>query len=303
MRRATCIAYWILVGVGACLSVASAQEAQDVGALTGTLKTIRNTATMRLGFRESSLPFSYLNKAKQPIGYSIDLCREVVEDVTTELGGIEIKIVFVPVTPANRFEKIKSGEIDLECGSTTANLQRQKEVAFSPIFFVAGTKLMVPKTSEVMSYRDLAGKTVVVTTGTTNEAALRALSDKQKLDIKILSAPDHSHSVAMLASGGAAAFATDDVLLYGFIATDNRAANMKVVGEFLSYDPYGLVLRRDDPAFAALVDRTFHRIAGERRLAELYNKWFLRRLPTGETLNLQISPQLEEIFRVLGEPE
>jgi glutamate/aspartate transport system substrate-binding protein len=303
MRRATRIACWVLIGVGACLSVASAQEAQDVGALTGTLKTIRDTATIRLGFRESSLPFSYLNKVKQPIGYSIDLCREVADDVATELGGVEIKIIFVPVTPANRFDKIKAGEIDLECGSTTANLQRQKEVAFSPIFFVAGTKLMVPKTSEVRSYRDLAGKTVVVTAGTTNEAALRALSEKQKLDIKILSAPDHSHSVAMLASGGADAFATDDVLLYGFIATDNRAVNMKVVGEFLSYDPYGLVLRRDDPAFAALVDRTFHRIADERRLGELYNKWFLRRLPTGETLNLQISPQLEEIFRVLGQPE
>jgi glutamate/aspartate transport system substrate-binding protein len=155
----------------------------------------------------------------------------------------------------------------------------------------------------VKSYRDLAGKTAVVTAGTTNEAALRTLSDKQKLGIKIVSAPDHAQSVAMLASGGAEAFATDDVLLYGFIVTDPKAANMKVVGEFLSYDPYGLVLRRDDPQFAGLVERTFQRIAAERRLAELYNKWFLRRLPTGETLNLPISPQLEEFFRVIGQPD
>src|SRR5262249_19830422 len=139
--------------------------------------------------------------------------------------------------------------------------------------------------------------------GTTSEAALRTLSDNQNLGIKIVSAPDHAQSVAMLASGEADAFATDDVLLYGFIATDKRAANMKVVGEFLSYDPYGLVLRRDDPAFAALVEGSFRRLAAERRLAELYDKWFMRRLPTGETLNLPISPQLEEIFRVLGQPE
>jgi glutamate/aspartate transport system substrate-binding protein len=296
------LARWVLLG--ACLStVAFAQQAQDVGALTGTLKKVKDTATIRLGIRESSLPFSYLNKVKQPIGYSIDLCREVVDDVAAELGGIEINMVFVPVTPANRLEKIKAGEIDLECGSTTSNRQRQMEVAFSPIFFVAGTKLMVPKTSSITSYRDLTGKTVVVTAGTTNEVALRTLSQKQKLDIKIVSAPDHAESVARLASGGADAFATDDVLLYGFIATDKRASNMKVVGEFLSYDPYGLVLRRDDPAFAALVERTFQRVATERRFAELYDKWFMRRLPTGETLNLPISPQLEEIFRVLGQPE
>jgi len=301
MRRALA---WLLIGAGACLGAeALAQDAKDIGALTGTLKTIRDGATIKLGYRESSLPFSYLNKVKQPIGYSIDLCREVMEDVATELGGIELKIAFVPVTSANRFDKVKSGEVDLECGSTTANLQRQKEVAFSPTFFVAGTKLMVPKASPVQSYRDLAGKTVVVTAGTTNEAALKTLSDKQKLGIKIVTANDHAQSMAQLASGGADAFATDDVLLYGFIATDPKAAGMKVVGEFLSYDPYGLTLRKDDPQFAALVERTFTRMAGERRLAELYNKWFMRRLPTGETLNLPISPQLEELFRVIGQPD
>jgi glutamate/aspartate transport system substrate-binding protein len=304
MKNAARLARWCLLGVGVCWSVtALAQEAQDVAALTGTLKAVRDTATIKFGYRESSLPFSYLNKVKQPIGYSIDLCREVAEDVSTELGGIDLRIVFVPVNPANRFDKIRAGEIDVECGSTTVNVLRQKQVAFSPIFFVAGTKLMVPKTSEVASYRDLGGKTVVVTAGTTNEAALRALADKQKLNIKIVTADDHAQSVALLASGAVDAFASDDVLLYGFIATDKRAANMKVVGEFLSYDPYGLVLRRDDPAFGALVGRTFERLAGERRLAELYNKWLMRRLPTGETLDLPMSPQLEEIFRVLGQSE
>ena len=282
---------------------ANGQEAANVGALSGTLKKIKDSGTIALGYRESSLPFSYLNRRQQPIGYSIDLCREIVEDVSAELDGMEIKIAFAPVTPANRLQKVASGEIDLECGSTTANVQRRKEVAFSPIFFVAGTKLMVPKSSSISSYRDLAGKTAVVTSGTTNEAALRTLSDKQKLGITIVTAPDHAQSVEMLISGKAAAFATDDVLLYGFIATAKNASDMKVVGEYLSYDPYGLVFRRDDPAFAAVVERTFARMASERRLAELYNKWFLRRLPTGETLNLPISPQLEEVFRMLGQPE
>jgi glutamate/aspartate transport system substrate-binding protein len=306
MRRAARTLRWLTFGASLCFSanaVGQEQQQGTVGQLTGTLKTVRDTATIRLGFRESSLPFSYYNKIRQPIGYSIDLCREVVEDVATELGGIDIKIAFVPVTAANRLDKVKSGEVDLECGSTTSNLQRQKEVAFSPVFFVAGTKLMVPKSSSVRSYRDLAGKTVVVTAGTTNEAALRALSDKQKLAIRIVDAADHAQSMAMLAAGGADAFATDDVLLYGFIAADPKARDMKVVGEFLSYDPYGLVLRKDDPQFASLVERTFQRIAAERRLAELYNKWFLRRLPTDETLNLPISPQLEELFRVMGQPD
>jgi glutamate/aspartate transport system substrate-binding protein len=289
----------------AILLVVSAigQESMNVGVLSGTLKKVKDTGTITLGYRESSLPFSYLNKRQQPIGYSIDLCREIVEEVSTELDGMEIKIAFSRVTPANRLQKVASGEVDIECGSTTGNLQRRKEVAFSPIFFVAGTKLMVPKSSTISSYRDLAGKTTVVTAGTTNEVALRTLSEKQKLAITIVTAPDHAQSMAMLASGKADAFATDDVLLYGFIATDKSAGGMKVVGEYLSYDPYGLVYRRDDPGFAAVVERAFARMASERRLTELYNKWFLRRLPTGETLNLPMSPQLEEVFRMLGQPE
>jgi len=295
--------FWpsLVLTVGLVLP-AAAQDAA-VGKLSGTLKKVKETATITLGYRESSLPFSYLNKRQQPIGYSIDLCREIVEDTATELDGMEIKIALAPVTAADRLGKVESGVVDLECGSTTSNLQRQKQVAFSPVFFVAGTKLMVPKTSGVSSYRDLAGKTVVVTAGTTNEAALRALSDKQKLGINFVVGRDHAQSFATLAAGKADAFATDDVLLYGIIATEPSAHDMKVVGDYLSYDPYGLAYRRDDPGFAAVVERAFARMAAERRLEELYNKWFLRRLPTGETLNLPMSPQLAEFFRVLGQPE
>jgi len=294
----------LLLGLAlAGLVLPAAAQDVTIAALSGTLKKIRDSGTITLGYRESSLPFSYLNKRQQPIGYSIDLCREIVEEASTELDGMDIRIALAPVTSADRLDKVKSGAVDLECGSTTSNLQRQKDVAFSPIFFVAGTKLMVPKASTVQSYRGLAGKTVVVTAGTTNEAALRTLSDRQKLGITIVTAPDHGQSLALLVAGTADAFATDDVLLYGFIATEPSARDMKVVGDYLSYDPYGLAYRRDDPAFAAAVDHAFARMAAERRLTELYNKWFLRRLPTGETLNLPMSPQLEEIFRVLGAPD
>jgi glutamate/aspartate transport system substrate-binding protein len=287
------------------VAAASQAWAQDtsIGALSGTLKKIKETGTITLGYRESSLPFSYLNKRAQPVGYSLDLCREIVEEASTKLDGMGINVTLSPVTSADRLVRVKAGEIDLECGSTTSNLQRQKDVAFSPIFFVAGTKLMVPKASKITSYRDLAGKTLVATAGTTNEAALRTLSEKQKLGINIVTARDHAESFAVLEAGKADAFATDDVLLYGIIATEPRAHDMKVVGDYLTYDPYGLVYRRDDPTFAAVVNNAFARMATERRLTELYNKWFLRRLPTGETLNLPMGAQLEEIFRVLGTPD
>jgi glutamate/aspartate transport system substrate-binding protein len=279
------------------LSSAHGQE------LTGTLKRIKDSGTVRLGYRASSIPFSYLNKLHEPIGYSIDLCNEVVKEIANELEGVEIGVGYELVRAETRIAAVRSGEIDLECGSTTANFERKKEVAFSPIFFIAGTKLLVPRSSTISSYRDLRDKTVVVTAGTTNEAAVRAISDKQHLGIKILLGKDHDESFAMLKEGKADAFATDDVLLYGLVATTKTADQYHVVGEYLSYDPYGLMYRKDDPDFAAIVDRTFSRLAQSRELIQLYNKWFQQRLPTGETLDLPMSPQLEEIFRVEGVPE
>jgi glutamate/aspartate transport system substrate-binding protein len=271
--------------------------------LTGTLKKIRDSKTVTLGYRESSIPFSYVNKVGEPIGYSIDLCNAVVDEVSKELEGVEIAVNYKKVTAETRIPTVKSGEVDLECGSTTANFERKKEVAFSPIFFVAGTKLLVPRSSAIGSYRDLRDKTVVVTAGTTNEAAVRAISDKQHLGIRFLVGNDHAESFAMLKEGKADAFATDDALLYGLVATARLGDRYHVVGEYLSYDPYGLMYRKDDPDFAAIVDHTFGRLAQSRELVQLYNKWFQQRLPTGETLDLPMSPQLEEIFRVEGVPD
>ena len=276
--------------------------APDAGGqeLTGTLKKIKESKTVTLGYRASSIPFSYLNKARQPIGYSMDLCNAVIDEVSKEFEGVEIAVDYKLVRAETRIPAVRSGEIDLECGSTTANFERKKEVAFSPIFFVAGTKLLVARSSGISYYRDLRDKTVVVTAGTTNEAAVRAISEKQQLGIKFLVGKDHADSFAMLQDGKADAFATDDVLLYGLIATTRSGDRYHVVGEYLSYDPYGLMYRKDDPDFGAVVDRTFSRLAQSRELVQLYNKWFQQRLPSGETLDLPMSPQLEEIFRVQG---
>jgi glutamate/aspartate transport system substrate-binding protein len=271
--------------------------------LTGTLKRIKDSKTVTLGYRASSIPFSYLNKVHQPIGYSIDLCNEVVKQIASDLEGVEIGVSYKLVRAETRIPAVRSGEIDLECGSTTANFQRKKEVAFSPIFFVAGTKILVPRSSAITSYRNLRDRTVVVTAGTTNEEAVRAISDKQHLGIKFLVGKDHAESFALLKEGKADAFATDDVLLYGLVAQSGSSDQYHVVGEYLSYDPYGLMYRKDDPDFAEVVDRTFTRLARSRELVQLYNKWFQQRLPTGETLDLPMSPELEEIFRVEGVPE
>jgi glutamate/aspartate transport system substrate-binding protein len=292
--------FLLAVGLIAPLLAFPAARAQE---LTGTLKKIKDSKTMTLGYRESSIPFSYVNKVGEPIGYSIDLCNAVVDEVSKELEGVEIAVKYKKVTAETRIPAVQSGEVDLECGSTTANFERKKKVAFSPIFFVAGTKLLVPRSSGISSYLDLRDKAVVVTAGTTNEAAVRAISDKQHLGIKFLVGTDHAESFAMLKEGKADAFATDDVLLYGLVATARSGDQYHVVGEYLSYDPYGLMYRKDDPDFAAIVDRTFSRLAQSRELVQLYNKWFQQRLPTGETLDLPMSLQLDEIFRVEGVPD
>jgi ABC-type amino acid transport substrate-binding protein len=271
--------------------------------LGGTLKKAHDTGTVVIGYRESSIPFSYLNSRGEPIGYSIDLGRAVVDAMSNELNGQPLKIKFVPVTSESRIGAVKNGEIDLECGSTTNNTERQKEVTFSPVIFVAGTKLLVKRGSPIQSFRDLNGKSVVVTAGTTNEAAMRALAQKFGLNINLVVAKDHEESFEQLATGKVDAFAGDDVLLYGFVAEHKAANSLVVTGDFLSYDPYGIMFRRDDPELAELVNRVFRDLAESRELEYTYNRWFLAKLPSGETLNLPMSAQLDEIFKALGAPD
>jgi glutamate/aspartate transport system substrate-binding protein len=288
--------------LAACL-LAGAATAQTDGSegLSPTLANIRNTHVVRLGYRESSPPFSFLDQANRPIGYSLELCEAVVDEIGVAVDDPNLKIEYVKVTSDDRIPAVVQNKIDLECGSTTANAERGKQVAFSPLMFVAGTKLMVPKASTISAPKDLQGKTVVVTKGTTNEQAMHALDKKFALALNIVVAPDHEQSYQMLVDGKADAFATDDILLYGLIARHKSQDKFRVTGDYLSYDPYGIMFRKGEPQLAAVVERTFRKLGSNRDLIPLYKKWFEARLPTGERLNVPISPQLEDAFKVLDD--
>jgi glutamate/aspartate transport system substrate-binding protein len=288
----------LLAAIFATGTLAQEQE-QPVSKLTGTLAKINGSGTIAIGYREASFPFSYLGPGNQPMGYSIDLCQAIVDEIGREIDK-SIKVSYIAMTPETRMQAVVSGKVDLECGSTTNNAERQKQVAFSPIMFVTGTKLMVKRTSPIKSYRDLKGKVVVVTAGTTNEQALKRLNEKFQLGANIISARDHEESYSLVVDGKADAFATDDILLYGLIAHHNAQRDLIVVGDFLSYDPYGIMFRKDDPQLNDVVVRTFQQLAESRDLVLTYDRWFVRKTPTGERINLPMGPQLEEIFHVLG---
>ncbi|MBR0851697.1 amino acid ABC transporter substrate-binding protein [Bradyrhizobium diazoefficiens] len=288
--------------LAACL-LATGATAQTAGSegLSPTLSAIKRSHTVRLGYRESSPPFSFLDQSGRPIGYSLELCEAVVEEIGIEVDDPDLKIDYVKVTSDDRIEAVLQNKIDLECGSTTANAERGKRVAFSPLMFVAGTKLMVPKASSVAAVTDLKGKTVVVTKGTTNEQAMHAADQKFSLGLTIVTASDHEQSYQMLADGKADAFATDDILLSGLIARHKAQDRFRVTGDYLSYDPYGIMFRKGEPQLTAVVERAFRRLGSNRDLVPLYNKWFTARLPTGERLNVPISLQLEEAFKAMDD--
>jgi glutamate/aspartate transport system substrate-binding protein len=293
----------LLTAAGLLLGVALLPDfalAQEVG-LSPTLANIKRTHTVRLGYREASPPFSFLDQANRPIGYSLELCEAIVEEIGTEVDDTNLKIDYVKVTSETRIPAVLDNKIDLECGSTTANAERAKRVAFSPLIFVAGTKLMVPKAAPVSGIADLKGKTIVVTKGTTNEQAIAAADKKFALGLTILAADDHEQSYQLLAEGKAQAFATDDILLYGLIARHKAQDKFKVVGDYLSYDPYGIMFRKGEPQLSAVVERTFRKLATNHDLVPLYQKWFMARLPTGERLGVPISLQLEEAFKALDD--
>jgi glutamate/aspartate transport system substrate-binding protein len=266
---------------------------------TGTLQKARASGAVTIAYRESSIPFSYLSTRGEPIGYSIELCRKLVEAIGDAVGR-ELAIKWLPVTSESRIDAIVSGRADLECGSTTNNLERQKLVGFSPTIFVSGTKLMVKSGSPIKSFRDLAGKTVAVTAGTTNEKTMRELAVKFKLDYRLLVLRDHAESFAQVAGGKADAFATDDVLLYGLIAQNKAQGKYQVVGEFLSYDPYGIMYRKGDLQIGRLINTTFHDLAEDGEVARQYKRWFLQRLPSGSSIDLPMSPQLETLIRAMA---
>jgi glutamate/aspartate transport system substrate-binding protein len=294
-------AFRLIAALAACAGFAAlAQDEPPVERLTGTLAKVKASGYVTIAHRESSIPFSYLSVRGEPIGYSIDLCRSVVEAMGQSLGR-DLEIRWLPVTSESRIDAIASGKADLECGSTTSNLERSKRVAFSPTIFVSGTKLMVRRGSPIKSFRDLAGKTVVVTAGTTNEATMREIARKFRLEYKLNVARDHAESFAQVVQGRADAFATDDVLLYGLIAQNNAAGKFDVVGEFLSYDPYGVMYRKADPQMQRFMVEAFRDLADDGEIERQYKRWFMKRLPTSNaTLGLPMSPQLESIVRAMA---
>ena len=288
----------------ACL-LSTAGHTQTGGGegLSPTLANIKSTHVVHLGYRESSPPFSFLDQSNRPIGYSLELCEAVVDEIGVEVDDSALKIEYVKVTSDDRIPAVVQGKIDLECGSTTANAERAKQVAFSPLMFVAGTKLMVPKASGISAPTDLKGKTVVVTKGTTNEQAMHAIDKKMELGLNIVVSPDHEQSYQMLVDGKADAFATDDILLYGLIARHKSQDKFRVTGDYLSYDPYGIMFRRGEPQLSMVVERAFRKLGTNHDLIPLYNKWFVARLPTGEKMNVAISPQLEDAFKAMDDSE
>lgn len=293
---------WLWVGLLASLPLATGASAQTAGeGLSPSLAAIKVAHTVKLGYRESSPPFSFLDHAGRPIGYSLELCEAIVEDIATEIDDPGLKIEYVKVTSDDRIPAVMSGKVDLECGSTTANAERAKQVAFSPLMFVAGTKLMVPKTTTGTAPTDFKSKTIVVTKGTTNEVAMHNVDKKFNLGLNIVVSPDHEQSYQMLVDGKADAFATDDILLSGLIARHKSQDRFRVVGDYLSYDPYGIMYRKGEPQLTAVVERTFRRLGSNQDLIPLYNKWFVARLPTGERMGVPISAQLEESFRALDD--
>jgi glutamate/aspartate transport system substrate-binding protein len=298
-----CVPAASLVAALVLLTTAAAAQTGGGEGLSPTLANIKRAHVVRLGYRESSPPFSFLDQASRPIGYSLELCEAIVEEIGVEVDDPNLKIEYVKVTSDDRIPAVVQNKIDLECGSTTANAERGRQVAFSPLIFVAGTKLMVPKASTVSGAADLKGKTVVVTKGTTNEQAMHNVDKKFSLGLNIVASPDHEQSYQMLVDGKADAFATDDILLFGLIARHKAQDRFRVTGEYLSYDPYGIMFRKGEPQLTAVVERTFRKLGSNRDLIPLYNKWFVSRLPTGEKLNVAISPQLEEAFKALNDTE
>lgn len=282
--------------------------------LTGTLLAIESRGTIRIGVRDGSVPFSYRDRDGRPIGFSVDLCREIARDVAARLhrtllepqappapGGL--RITFVTVPSDQRVRMVAEGAIDLECGSTTATAQRAQEVAFSPVFFIAGTRLAVPADSPITDWRALAGQVVAVSAGTTNETVMRRLAPRATPPFTIRSERSVRAALDAVVAGEAQAAASDDILLAGLIATQRGTTRLRIVGEYLSYEPYAIMLPRDDPAFIDVVRASFVRQAGSGMLRTAYERWFTAELPGGGNLALPMGPELTEIFRALGQPD
>lgn len=279
----------VLVGAGVIAGAAQAQE-------TGTLKKIKETGVITLGVRDSSIPFSYLDDKQSYQGYSIDLCLKVVTAVQKQLGLASLSVKLNPVTSATRIPLMANGTIDMECGSTTNNMERQKQVAFAPTTFVTATRILSKKSANIKSLADLRGKSVVSTSGTANLKQLTQLNADQNLGINILPAKDHAEAFLMVETGRAVAFVMDDILLASLAANSKTPGDYDISKEALSVEPYGIMMRKDDVAFKKVVDTAIGNVLTSGDINRIYAKWFMQPIPPkGINLNWPMSDQFKVV--------
>jgi glutamate/aspartate transport system substrate-binding protein len=273
-RVLTCVAITLLcLGMADVIAQVVDKAAAPAPAID-TLKRIRDTGTILIGVREASVPFSFLDANKQPLGYSVDLCVRIADAIKAQLKLPRLELTYVPVSSSNRISLLVDGKIDLECGSTTNTRERQKQVAFAYTTFVAGIKMLAKKSANINSTEDLRGKTIVVTKGTTSEKMMAVKNDEQSLKLKILVANDHDESFRLVDEGKAIAFPMDDVLLYGLISKAKNGDDFAVVGKYLSVEPYGIMMRKDEPQLERIVDKALSDLFANGDIRLLYAKWF-----------------------------
>ncbi len=246
----------------------------QAGELYGTLKKIKDSGQIVLGYRESSYPFSFLDASGRPVGYSIDLCVEIVAAVKNELGLNELETVFKAVDPQTRIPQLVDGTIDIECGSTTNTLTRQKQVDFTHITYVTGAKLLAKSESDIADFSDLDGKTIALAKGTTTETGVMAVLGRTPIKAAVLEVGDHSEGFQALKDGRADVYISDHILLYGLAQKAETPQDYKVVGNFLSYEPYALMVRRDDSAFRLVANRTLSALFSSDGIGRIYARWF-----------------------------
>jgi glutamate/aspartate transport system substrate-binding protein len=277
--------------------LAAASVALPAAAQEGTLKKIKDSGSITIGHRDASIPLSYYDDKQRPIGYAMDLCLRVVNAIKTELKMPRIEVKYQLVTSANRIPLMANGTIDLECGSTTNNLERQKQVGFTMTHFVTANTFVAKRAAKLNKLDDLKGKTVVSTAGTTNIKQLTALNAERNLGINIVSANGHPEAFQMVESGRAAAFVMDDILLFGLVANSKNPKQFAISHEPLSIEPYGIMLRKDDAAFKKVVDAAMTKLYKSGEAAKIYTKWFQRPIPPRKiNLNVPMSPQLKRVM-------
>lgn len=284
------------------LAVLALALAASAASAQSTLDKVKASGAIGVAYRESSIPFSYLDDKAQPVGFGFEICGRIVDEVKKATGRPDLKVNLQSVTSANRIPLLVNGTIDIECGSTTNNSDRAKQVAFAINYFYTGTRFLVRSDSGIKSLADLNGKVLVSTTGTTNFRILRTLISENKLPIELIGAKDHAEAALLVQSGRAAAFGMDDILLYGLRASSANPAELAVVGESIQVEPYAIMLRKDDPAFKQLVDGVLAGLMKSGEFEKLYRKWFLSPIPPkGIVLNAPMGKELQDNLKALSD--